>query len=288
MYVVLIITCCCCYNCCRFNCCCCYVVFVLLLLSFDLLLSYLLLLWLLLLLLFFVVFCCCCCFNCCCFVVVVVVLFCFCKVAVGRDAYKGWFVGVSRGNAIRGNRTERFWEGNLPLRGSLRGSLRGRVSEGFRGFQRFLEVLRGFERSLEVFRGFQRFSEVFRGFSKTLSETLSECHFLSELRVVLPLIVLPLKTPASGESFLTSPHLLLMISLSIACSSGWMKLLSKKCKYLCSDVCLASVPWGGQHNNGKKWADENFGAMDGNWAYTNCEIEMVVQRTPILKSAIQR
>ena len=62
--------------------------------------------------------------------------------------------GVSRGNTIRGNRTERFWEGNLPLRGSLRGSLRGRVSEVLRGFQRFSEVLR-----------------------KTLSETLSECHF---------------------------------------------------------------------------------------------------------------
>ena len=50
------------------------------------------------------------------------------------------FVGVSRGNTIRGNRTERFWEGNLPLRGSLRGSLRGRVSEVFRGFS---EGLRG-------------------------------------------------------------------------------------------------------------------------------------------------
>ena len=66
-------------------------------------------------------------------------------------------VGVSRGNTIRGNRTERFCEGNLPLRGSLRGSLRGRVSEVFRGFQRVWEGLRGFERFLEVFRGFQRF-----------------------------------------------------------------------------------------------------------------------------------
>ena len=49
-----------------------------------------------------------------------------------------------------------------------------RVSEreGFRGVQRFLEVL----------RGFQRFLGVFRGFSKALSETLSECHF--PLRVV--------------------------------------------------------------------------------------------------------
>ena len=75
-------------------------------------------------------------------------------------------VGVSRGNTIRGNRsyrTERFWEGNLPLRGSERISER----EGYRGFQRFSEV----------FGGFERFWEVFRGFSKTLSETLSECHF---------------------------------------------------------------------------------------------------------------
>ena len=76
------------------------------------------------------------------------------------------FVGVSRGNTIRDNRTERFWEENLPLRGSLR----GRVSEVFR-------VFRGFERVWEVFRGFQRFLEVFRGFPKALSETLSECHF---------------------------------------------------------------------------------------------------------------
>ena len=49
----------------------------------------------------------------------------------------------------------------------MRGSLRGRVSEGFRGFQRLLEVL----------RGFQKFLEVLRGFSKVLSKTLSECHF---------------------------------------------------------------------------------------------------------------
>ena len=59
-----------------------------------------------------------------------------------------------RGNTIRGNRPERFWEGNLPLRGSPRGPLRGRV---FRGFQRFLEVFRGFQRFSEVFRDFQRF-----------------------------------------------------------------------------------------------------------------------------------
>ena len=76
-------------------------------------------------------------------------------------------VGVSRGNTIRGNRTERLREGNLPLTASLRGSLRGRVSEVFRGFERFSEGL----------RGFQRFSEGFRGFLKALSETLSECHF---------------------------------------------------------------------------------------------------------------
>ena len=44
------------------------------------------------------------------------------------------------------------------------------VSELFRVFQRFLEVLRGFQRFSEVFRGL-------RGFSKALSETLSECHF---------------------------------------------------------------------------------------------------------------
>ena len=67
-------------------------------------------------------------------------------------------VGVSRGNTIRGNRTERFWEGNLPLRGSLRGSL-------------FSEVLRGFQRVWEVFRGFQRFSEVFQRPSQRPSQS---------------------------------------------------------------------------------------------------------------------
>ena len=80
------------------------------------------------------------------------------------------FVGVSRGNTMLGA---------TGLRGSERKkSASERVSErisereGFRGFQRFLEVLRGFERILEVFRGF----------SKALSEPLLECHF--PLRVV--------------------------------------------------------------------------------------------------------
>ena len=94
-------------------------------------------------------------------------------------------VGVSRGNTIRGNRTERFWEGNLPLRGSLRGSLRG---EGFRGFQRFWEV----------FRWFERFSE---GFQRPSQRPSQSAIFLSELGVVLPLIVLPLKTPPKNDFF---------------------------------------------------------------------------------------
>ena len=64
------------------------------------------------------------------------------------------------------------------------------VSELFRAFQRFLEV----------FRGFQRFSEVFRGFQRFLKSPLRDPQsaiFLSELRVVLHLIVLPRKTPAT-------------------------------------------------------------------------------------------
>ena len=88
------------------------------------------------------------------FVGISVDIFVYTLVGIFVSAFVREFVGVSRGNTIRGNRTERFWEGNLPLRGSLRGSLRGRVSEVFRGF---LEVLRGFERFSEVFRGFQRF-----------------------------------------------------------------------------------------------------------------------------------
>ena len=60
------------------------------------------------------------------------------------------------------------------------------VSELFRALQRFLEV----------FRGFQRFSEVFRVFQRPSQRPSQSAIFLSELRVVLPLIVLPLKTPA--------------------------------------------------------------------------------------------
>ena len=70
-----------------------------------------------------------------------------------------------------------MWKFQGATRLVLRGkSASERVSEreGFRGFQRFLEV---FQRFSEVFRGFLRYLEVFRGFSKTLSETLSEGHF---------------------------------------------------------------------------------------------------------------
>ena len=43
-----------------------------------------------------------------------------------------------RGNRNRGNRPKRFWEGNLPLKGSLRGGV-------FRSFQRFSEILTGLQ-----------------------------------------------------------------------------------------------------------------------------------------------
>ena len=90
------------------------------------------------------------------------------------------FGGVLRGNTIRGNRPERFSEGNLPLRGSLRGPLRGMVSELFRAFQRFSEVFRGFQ------------TEVFQRPSQSPSQSAI---VLSELQVVLPPMVLPHKTP---------------------------------------------------------------------------------------------
>ena len=48
----------------------------------------------------------------------------------------------SRGNTIRGNRTESLWEGNLPLRGSLS----QRFLEGFRRFRGFQRFVRGFQR----------------------------------------------------------------------------------------------------------------------------------------------
>ena len=64
-----------------------------------------------------------------------------------------------KGQQNRGNRP-RASEGNLPLRGSLRGRV-------FRGFQRFLEIFRAFQRFSEVFRDFP---EVFRGPLRDLSE----------------------------------------------------------------------------------------------------------------------
>ena len=70
------------------------------------------------------------------------------------------------------------------MRGSLRGSVRVRVSE--------------------VFRGFERFSEVFQRPSQSPSQSAI---FLSKLRVVLPLLVLPLKTPTTIEEILVrSPY----------------------------------------------------------------------------------
>ena len=65
------------------------------------------------------------------------------------------------GNRGRGSRPERIREGNLPLRGSLRGK------SAWEGFQRFSEVLRNFQR-----------------FSEALAEPLSECHL--PLRVAAP------------------------------------------------------------------------------------------------------
>ena len=53
------------------------------------------------------------------------------------------------------------------------------MREGFRGFQRFSEVA---------------FLEVFQRPSQNPSQSAI---FLSELRVVLPLVVLPLKTPTN-------------------------------------------------------------------------------------------
>ena len=56
---------------------------------------------------------------------------------------------------------------------------------------------RGFERFSELFRGFERFSEVFQRPSQRPSQSAI---FLSELWVMLPLVVLPRKTPASPSS----------------------------------------------------------------------------------------
>ena len=53
-----------------------------------------------------------------------------------------------------------------------------------------------FQRFSEVFRGFERFSEVFQRSSQSPSQSAI---FLLELRALLPLIVLPLKTPAHWQ-----------------------------------------------------------------------------------------
>ena len=89
-------------------------------------------------------------------------------------------------------------------------------------------MFRGFERFSEVFRGFERFSEVFQRPSQRPSQSAI---FLSELRVVLPLIVLPLKTPAKyragaetppnfPENFRVSPRNDLLSGGYSNCSSG--------------------------------------------------------------------
>ena len=80
-----------------------------------------------------------------------------------------------KGNTIRGNRPERFWEGNLPLRGSLRG----------------------------VFRGFQRFWEVFKG---PLRDPLRVPFSSQSCRSCCPLMVLPLKTPTIQRGPQTGWH----------------------------------------------------------------------------------
>ena len=62
------------------------------------------------------------------------------------DWHLSWQLSLgesSRGNGNRGNRPERFWEGNLPLRGHLRGRV-------FRGFQKILEVFRGLQRPFQT------------------------------------------------------------------------------------------------------------------------------------------
>ena len=79
------------------------------------------------------------------------------------------------------------------LTGRVTGALRSRnpkaaserVSER-EGLQRFSEVFR----ISEIFRGFQRFSEVFQRPSQSPSQSAV---FPSEMHVLLPLIVLPLK-----------------------------------------------------------------------------------------------
>ena len=100
----------------------------------------------------------------------------------------GSLVAPKFGERLRGNknRGQQAWE---VLRGK---SASERLSEGLweGGFS---EIFRGFQRW-----GFQRFSEVFTGFERPSQSPSQSAIFLSELRVLLPLIVLPLKTPATN------------------------------------------------------------------------------------------
>ena len=66
------------------------------------------------------------------------------------------------------------------------------VSQKVKRISRFSDFLR----FSEVFRGFQRFLEVFRQFQRPSQSPSQSVIFLSELRVLLLLIVLSLKTPA--------------------------------------------------------------------------------------------
>ena len=79
---------------------------------------------------------------------------------------------------------ESLWEGTLPLRGSLR----GKFSEVFRGFQRFSE---GFQRFWEVFL-FRDFSEFLKGFQRSSERPSQRQIALSEaLSPVAPNCVAP-------------------------------------------------------------------------------------------------
>ena len=91
-----------------------------------------------------------------------------------------------RGNTIRGNRTESLWEGNLPLRGSLRGPL---------------HISKSLWKPLKTS---ENLSENLWNPLKTLPlrDPLRGRFPSQRLSVLLPLIVLPLKLSPRDAAFL--------------------------------------------------------------------------------------
>ena len=122
------------------------------------------------------------------------------------NCVKNGLGGRLRGNTIRGNRPERFWEGNLPLRGSLKGALRGlspspQKESGKRSLAK--KWRKKWQKHQKKWpKSDRKRPENEKKWSNSFCRTpfAPPCHFALELRVMLPLIMLPLNTPTICSS----------------------------------------------------------------------------------------